>query len=268
MKADGHVTRDLLDAGHPGRLAECHFAVANLFIQSAVNSFDTVMVEGNSAAANADALVYDMMAGFYLACTTFMGQNYGAHKKDRVMKSYLICLSYAFVSAAVVGGTAAPVRQAVPVPVRYGCAGHRGRYEAASHHGLFLLRVGLHGQRHCRLPGLGQDNCADHRGDSGLLRVPDFLGLHDFCSVPYDFLPCTACTSAPGPSQPFWRRCISCISIISCWEKRTGWNPKRLECSKHSRRGAGLPCRGSHYLAGFSPFPYKKFRAARAARFF
>ena len=77
--------------------------MANLFIQSAVNSFDTVMVEGNSAAANADALVYDMMAGFYLACTTFMGQNYGAHKKDRVMKSYLICLSYAFVSAAVVG---------------------------------------------------------------------------------------------------------------------------------------------------------------------
>lgn len=103
MKADGRVTRDLLMLGIPAGLQNAIFAVANLFIQSAVNSFDTVMVEGNSAAANADALVYDMMAGFYLACTTFMGQNYGAHKKDRVMKSYLICLSYAFVSAAVVG---------------------------------------------------------------------------------------------------------------------------------------------------------------------
>ena len=103
MKADGHVTRDLLMLGIPAGLQNAIFAVANLFIQSAVNSFDTVMVEGNSAAANADALVYDMMAGFYLACTTFMGQNYGAHKKDRVMKSYLICLGYAFVSAAVVG---------------------------------------------------------------------------------------------------------------------------------------------------------------------
>lgn len=33
-----------------------------------------------------------------------MGQNYGAGKKDRMMKSYWICLAYAFAVGAVMGG--------------------------------------------------------------------------------------------------------------------------------------------------------------------
>ncbi len=35
------------------------------------------MVKGNSAAANADAMIYDCMAAFYMACASFMSQNYG-----------------------------------------------------------------------------------------------------------------------------------------------------------------------------------------------
>ena len=40
----------------------------------AVNSFDSVMVEGNAAAANADAIIYNVMAAFYTACSSFMGR--------------------------------------------------------------------------------------------------------------------------------------------------------------------------------------------------
>lgn len=36
------------------------------------------MVVGNSAAANEDGLVYDVMTAFYTACGSFIGQNYGA----------------------------------------------------------------------------------------------------------------------------------------------------------------------------------------------
>lgn len=97
------AVRDVLVLGIPAGLQNSIFAVANLFIQSAVNTFDTVMVEGNSAAANYDALIYDMMAGFYSACTTFIGQNYGARQRKRVMGSYLITMGYAFASAAVAG---------------------------------------------------------------------------------------------------------------------------------------------------------------------
>ena len=103
MRIDGVITKTVLMLGLPTALQNAIFAVANLFIQAAVNSFDTLMVEGNSAAANADALIYDMMAAFYVACTTFMGQNLGAGKKDRVMKSYKISVVYSFLIAFVSG---------------------------------------------------------------------------------------------------------------------------------------------------------------------
>ena len=79
------------------------FSVANLFIQAAVNTFDTVIVDGNSAAMNADALVYDVMQAFYVACTSFMAQNYGAGKRKRIMKSYYLTLLFSFASALVMG---------------------------------------------------------------------------------------------------------------------------------------------------------------------
>ena len=94
----------ILGLGIPAGLQNAIFAVANLFIQSAVNSFDSVMVEGNSAAANADAVIYNVMAAFYTACSTFMGQNLGAGKRERVLKSYFIGIVYSFAAGAVLGG--------------------------------------------------------------------------------------------------------------------------------------------------------------------
>ena len=96
--------KHILGLGIPAGLQNAVFAVANLFIQGAVNSFDSVMVEGNSAAANADAIIYNVMAAFYTACATFMGQNLGAKKQERVLKSYFIGITYSFVAGAVFGG--------------------------------------------------------------------------------------------------------------------------------------------------------------------
>lgn len=95
--------RQIIGLGLPASLQNSIFAIANLFIQAGVNSFDTVVVEGNSAAANADGLVYDLMAAFYTACSSFMGQNYGAGKRGRVIKSYFISLAYSFGSALLIG---------------------------------------------------------------------------------------------------------------------------------------------------------------------
>lgn len=93
----------ILKIGIPSAFQYALFAIANLFVQTGVNSFDHIMVEGNSAAANADPLVYDMMAAFYTACSSFIAQNYGAKKSDRILKSYLICLLYSFVVGLVLG---------------------------------------------------------------------------------------------------------------------------------------------------------------------
>lgn len=59
------------------------------------------MVEGNAAAANADALVYDVMAAIYTACSSFMSQNYGAGKRKRIIHSYFISMLFSFGIALV-----------------------------------------------------------------------------------------------------------------------------------------------------------------------
>ena len=104
IKLDLGMTKRILLLGVPAGFQNAVFAIANLFIQAGVNSFDSLMVKGNSAAANADAMIYDAMAAFYMACASFMSQNYGAGKPDRVKKSYFISLVYSFSVGLVLGG--------------------------------------------------------------------------------------------------------------------------------------------------------------------
>ncbi len=96
--------KSVLMLGIPGGMQQAIFAIANLFVQAGVNSFDAVTVSGNAAAANTDPLVYNSMFAFYTACASFMSRNLGAGKKDRVLKSYLICLTYAFLVGGTLGG--------------------------------------------------------------------------------------------------------------------------------------------------------------------
>lgn len=95
--------RRILKIGIPAAFQNGLFAIANLFVQASVNTFDHVMVEGNSAAANADPLVYDMMAAFYTACSSFIAQNAGARKKERILKSFTVCLTYSFLIGLSIG---------------------------------------------------------------------------------------------------------------------------------------------------------------------
>lgn len=103
------LTRDkaaaIITIGLPSGIQYAIFQIANLFVQMGVNSFSAVMVAGNSAAANADSLVYDVMAAFYTACGSFIGQNYGAKQKKRVLQSYFISLAYSFGIGTVMGLT-------------------------------------------------------------------------------------------------------------------------------------------------------------------
>lgn len=105
VKFDRVIGQRVLMLGVPAGLQNAVFAFANLFIQAGVNSFDSLMVKGNSAAANADNLIYDAMAAIYMACASFMSQNYGAGKVDRVKKSFLISMAYSFAIGLALGGS-------------------------------------------------------------------------------------------------------------------------------------------------------------------
>lgn len=103
LKLQARASREVLTLGIPSGVQNAIFYVANMFVQAGVNSFDTVMVAGNAAAANADGLVYDVMAAFYTACSSFIGLNYGAGQWKRVRRCYLICLGFSFGVGLVMG---------------------------------------------------------------------------------------------------------------------------------------------------------------------
>ena len=104
LKPDPAKASMILKLGIPSGFQGAIFAIANLFIQAGVNSFDTVMVAGNSAAVNTDSIVYNAMGAFYTACSSFMGQNYGAGDRDRTIRSFWWSQGYSFATGALLGG--------------------------------------------------------------------------------------------------------------------------------------------------------------------
>lgn len=103
LRFDCSFAKKIIGIGLPTGCQNAIFMLANLFIQRGVNSFSAAYVEGNSAAANGDSLIYPIMASFYTACTSFISQNIGANKKDRVLKSFYLSTLYSFLAGAVLG---------------------------------------------------------------------------------------------------------------------------------------------------------------------
>jgi putative MATE family efflux protein len=95
---------EVLKIGVPTGFQNAIFAIANLFIQSGINKFDTTTVNGISAATNADNIIYDSLAAVYMACAAFISQNYGAKNKERILKTYYISLIYSVSLGIILGG--------------------------------------------------------------------------------------------------------------------------------------------------------------------
>lgn len=79
------ITKDILRIGIPAGLSGVIFSLSNVFIQSAINSFNsTSVVAGNSAGANIEGYVYIGYTGIVQATITFTSQVMGAGRKDRL----------------------------------------------------------------------------------------------------------------------------------------------------------------------------------------
>ncbi len=93
--------------GLPAGIQSCLISFRNVFIQSAVNSFEsTIIVSGNTASANIEGFVWVSMNSFYQAAIAFTGQNYGANKIKNSKKILLICMLYTFITGVILGGGA------------------------------------------------------------------------------------------------------------------------------------------------------------------
>ena len=92
LRFSSRIFRDIIKIGLPAGIQSAVFSVANIIIQSAINSLGTLVIAASSAAFNIEILAYYVMNAFSQACTTFTGQNYGAGQLKRCRRILGICI--------------------------------------------------------------------------------------------------------------------------------------------------------------------------------
>lgn len=114
---DLHFNRQILgEIGNLSSITCIQQSVMNfgiLMVQGLVNSFGPVIMAAFAAAVKIDTFAYLPVQDFGNAYSTFIAQNYGAGKKDRIRKgtreSFLISFLFCIVISAVVCIFAAPL---------------------------------------------------------------------------------------------------------------------------------------------------------------
>ena len=87
-----NVLKSQLWIGLPAGFQSVMYSISNVIIQAALNRFGTDTVAAWSAYGKLDAIFWMVSGAIGISITTFVGQNYGARKYDRVHKSVRICL--------------------------------------------------------------------------------------------------------------------------------------------------------------------------------
>ncbi len=104
LRVHTDVLGEMLKIGVPAGIQGMIFSFANIIIQSAVNSLGTTVMAASSAAYNLEVFAYYIMNSFGQACTTFVGQNYGAGKGERCRRVLKLCLLQSLISTAAASG--------------------------------------------------------------------------------------------------------------------------------------------------------------------
>ncbi len=92
LRIDMPILRNLVRIGLPAGIQSVLYSVANMTIQSGVNTFGADGMAGNAASSSLEGLIHIYTSAYYQSVTTFVSQNYGAGKYDRIVASFWYCL--------------------------------------------------------------------------------------------------------------------------------------------------------------------------------
>lgn len=106
MKIYPECFKAMLRIGLPAGLQGSIFSISNVLIQSSVNSFGSLVMAGNTAAANIEGFVYTAMNSIYQTSLSFTSQNMGAKQFKRVDKVLIECLLVVATVGIVLGNGA------------------------------------------------------------------------------------------------------------------------------------------------------------------
>lgn len=100
LRIDPQSFKMIMKIGLPSGVQNAVFSLSNIVIQTAINSLGVVVMAASSAAFNIEILAYYVLVSFGQACTTFVGQNYGAKQIGRCRKTLIISLIEDAVASA------------------------------------------------------------------------------------------------------------------------------------------------------------------------
>ena len=102
IRIDRKMLHRIVLIGFPAGLQSVMYSLSNIIIQTAINGEGTDTVAAWTVYGKLDVVFWMIVSAFGIAITTFVGQNYGAGKIERVRKGIRSCLGMTVVSTVVV----------------------------------------------------------------------------------------------------------------------------------------------------------------------
>ena len=97
-----YMVKRIVAIGLPTALRQSITAFSNVIVQSYINSFGTAAIAGYSASIRIDGILQLVLQSFNMTITTFVGQNIGARKPERVKRG--IFGAWAMCSVVIFAG--------------------------------------------------------------------------------------------------------------------------------------------------------------------
>lgn len=105
LKIHKHELFEILKIGLPAGIQSSIFSISNVIIQTSINRFNYIVMNGNTAASSVEDFVYVSMESVYHASLAFTSQNVGAKKTDNIKKITAYSLIIVTLIAVIFGGT-------------------------------------------------------------------------------------------------------------------------------------------------------------------
>ena len=102
IRIDGRMLQRIIRIGIPAGMQSVMYNISNIIIQAGVNNLGTDNVTAWATYGKVDGLYWMMINALGISVTTFVGQNYGARRMDRVRKGAGACMVIGVVLTSIV----------------------------------------------------------------------------------------------------------------------------------------------------------------------
>ena len=99
LHMDTAILRDTLRIGLPAGMQAVLYSLSNMIITATINGFGTATVAAWVSLGKVDGMYWMINNAFGISVTTFVGQNFGARRYERINKGLLTCGALSCASA-------------------------------------------------------------------------------------------------------------------------------------------------------------------------